>query len=141
MCACVYERDQRPQFESTALTKGLIPEHTEAQMQQYSTPREKATILVTTVRQKIEIAPKRFHEFVNILFTQAWTRDIAEMLRSSTGLEHIQTGTSTQVVSTDSQSAMYLKRKSISEYSSNGEEHTFSKLNSEDKAGTAYYKC
>ena len=49
-------------------------------MQQYSTPREKATILETNVRQKIEIAPKQFHEFVNILFTQAWTRDIAEML-------------------------------------------------------------
>ena len=80
MCACAYERDQRPQFESTALAKGLIPEHTEAQMQQYSTPREKSTILVTNVRQKIEIAPKQFHEFVNILFTQAWTRDIAEML-------------------------------------------------------------
>ena len=40
------------------LTKGLIPENTEAQMRQYSTPREKATILVATVRQRIEVAPK-----------------------------------------------------------------------------------
>ena len=116
------------------LAKGLIPEHTEAQMRQSFTPREKATILVTTVRQRIEIAPKRFHEFVSILSTQAWTKDIVEMLQSSTGLKHVETGTRTQVVSTDNQSAMYLKRKSISEYSSNGEEHTFSKLNSEDKA-------
>ena len=116
------------------LAKGLIPEHTEAQMRQSFTPREKATILVTTVRQRIEIAPKRFHEFVSILSTQAWTKDIVEMLQSSTGLKHVETGTRTQVVSTDNRSAMYLKRKSISEYSSNGEEHTFSKLNSEDKA-------
>ena len=115
------------------LAKGLIPEHTEAQMRQSFTPREKATILVTTVRQRIEIAPKRFHEFVSILSTQAWTKDIVEMLQSSTGLKHVETGTSTQVVSTDEQSAMYLKRKSISEYSANGEEYTFSKLNSEDK--------
>ena len=116
------------------LAKGLIPEHTEAQMRQSFTPREKATILVTTIRQRIEIAPKRFHEFVSILSTQAWTKDIVEMLQSSIGLKHIETGTSTQVVSTDNQSAMYLKRKSISEYSSNGEEDTFSKLNSEGKA-------
>ena len=116
------------------LAKGLIPEHTEAQMRQSFTPREKATILVTTVRQRIEIAPKRFHEFVSILSAQAWTKDIVEMLQSSIGLERLETGTSTQVVSTDNQSAMYLKRKSISEYSSNSEEHTFSKLNSEDKA-------
>ena len=116
------------------LAKGLIPEHTEAQMRQFFTPREKATILVTTVRQRIEIAPKRFHEFISILSTQDWTKDIVEMLQSSTDLECLRTGTSTQVVSTDSRSAMYLKQKSISEYSSNGEEHTFSKLNSEDKA-------
>ena len=116
------------------LAKGLIPEHTEAQMRQCSTPREKATTLVTTVRQRIEIAPKRFHEFVSILSTQAWTKDIVEMLQSSTGLERLKTGTSTQVESTDNRSAMYLKRKLISEYSSNGEDHTFSKLNLEDKA-------
>ena len=49
------------------LAKGLIPENVEAQMQQCSTPREKATILVTTVRQRVEIAPKRFDEFIDIL--------------------------------------------------------------------------
>ena len=66
------------------LIKGLIPEHTEAQMQQCSTPREKATILVTAVRQRIEIAPKRFHEFLDVLSKQAWTRDILKVLQSST---------------------------------------------------------
>ena len=58
------------------LAKGLIPENTEAQVRQSSTPREKATILVTTVRQRIEIAPKRFQEFLDILSKQEWTKDI-----------------------------------------------------------------
>ena len=49
------------------LAKGLIPEKIEAQMQQPSAPREKATILVTAVTQRIKISPKQFHDFLNIL--------------------------------------------------------------------------
>ena len=64
------------------LAKGLIPENTEVQMRQCSTPREKATILVTTVRQRIEIAPKRFQEFLEILSQQPWTKDIMQVLKS-----------------------------------------------------------
>ena len=40
------------------LARGLIPENTEAQMHQHSTPSEKATILVTAVRRRIEVTPK-----------------------------------------------------------------------------------
>ena len=63
------------------LTKGLIPENTEAQVRQCSTPREKATILVTTIRQRIEVAPKRFQEFLDILSKQEWTKDILEIFK------------------------------------------------------------
>ena len=70
------------------LAKGLIPENTEAQMQQCSTPREKATILVTTIRQRIEIAPKRYQEFLHILSKQEWTKDILEILQSFSSTSH-----------------------------------------------------
>ena len=113
------------------LAKGLIPEHTEAQMRQCSTPREKATILVTTVRQRIEIAPKRFHEFLSILSEQAWTKDIVEVLQSRTGHEHLRKDVSVQVASTGDHSST---DNGHSNSSSNGENHTFSKLNSEDEA-------
>ena len=44
---------------------------------------KKATILVNAVREKIEIAPKRFHELNRVLSEQVWTRDIVEMLQSA----------------------------------------------------------
>ena len=49
------------------LARGLISEHTEAQMQQISTVCEKATILVSNVRQVIKISPKQFHVFLGVL--------------------------------------------------------------------------
>ena len=117
------------------VTKGFIPEHTEAQMRLISsTPREKATILVTTIRQRIEIAPKRFHEFLSILSEQAWTKDIMEVLQSHTGHEHLRRDVSVQVVSIGDHGSTDTGRKSSSDSSSNGDYHAFSQLNSEDKA-------
>ena len=63
------------------LAKGLIPENIEAQMHQHFTPREKATILVTALRQRIEVTPKRFHDFLDILTKQEWTKDLLEILQ------------------------------------------------------------
>ena len=117
------------------VTKGFIPEHTEAQMRLISsTPREKATTLVTTVRQRIEIAPKRFHEFLSILSEQAWTKDIMEVLQSHTGHEHLRKDVSVQAVNTDDHGSTDTGRKSSSDSSSNSDYRTFSQLNAEDKA-------
>ena len=117
------------------VTKGFVPEHTEAQMRLISsTPREKATTLVTTIRQRIKIAPKRFHEFLSILSEQAWTKDIMEVLQSHTGHEHLRKDVSVQVVSIGDHGSTDTGRKLSSDSSSNGDYHTFSKLNSEDEA-------
>ena len=117
------------------VTKGFIPEHTEAQMRLISsTAREKATTLVTTIRQRIEIAPKRFHEFLSILSEQAWTKDIMEVLQSHTGHEHLRKDVSVQAVNTGDHGSTDTGRKLSSDSSSNGDYHTFSKLNSEDEA-------
>ena len=119
------------------LAKGLIPEHTEAQMRQCSTPHEKATILVTTVRQRIKIAPKRFHEFLDILSEQEWTKDIKEILQSSSCTPHKRdvplpsqrsTGDPSPSKSISAEAAVG------SEHSSTSEEYTFPTLNSDDKA-------
>ena len=46
------------------VTKGFIPEHTEAQMRLISsTPREKATTLVTTIRQRMRLPQNGFMSF------------------------------------------------------------------------------
>ena len=117
------------------LAKGLIPENTEAQMRQCSTPHEKATILVTTVRQRIEIAPKRFQEFLEILAQQTWTKDITEVLKSySIGSKQLRKDAGVQAVNTGDHGSTDTKRKSSGEISSNGEDYTFPKLNSQDKA-------
>ena len=99
------------------LAKGFIPEITEEQMRQCYTSREKASILVTTVRQKIEIAPKRFHEFLNILSGQTWTKDIVEILQSSIFPEHSRKDVS---IGTDDQFATKSSTPSTSKYSSYG---------------------
>ena len=117
------------------LAKGLIPENTDAQVRQCSTPREKATILVTTVRQRIEIAPKRFEEFLDILSKQEWTKDILEIFKSCSGKAdvHIQMqSTSTENHSTTESKPA--KAISGSEYSSSSEEYTFPTLNPDDVA-------
>ena len=122
------------------LAKGLIPESTEAQMRQCSSPREKATILVTTVRQRIEIAPKRFYEFLDILSKQEWTQDILEILQSysSTPLKrdvHLQLRNTNDLSLSRSKSAA----KAVSggsEYtvSPSSKEYTFPTLNPDDAA-------
>ena len=119
------------------LAKGLIPENTEAQMRQCSTPREKATILVTTVRQRIEIAPKRFQEFLDILSEQEWTKDIMEILQSSSCTPHKRDVHLPSQRSTDDPSPSKSKSAEAtvgSEHSSSSEEYTFPTLNSDDKA-------
>ena len=117
-----------------SLAKGLIPEHTEAQMHQRSTPREKATILVTAIRQRIEISPKRFHEFLNILSEQAWTEDIVEVLQSCISPEYSRRKDASVQVSPSDHSLADNEHKSSSDISSNGEDRMFSELNTEDKA-------
>ena len=108
------------------LAKGLIPENTEAQMRQCSTPHEKATILVTTVRQRIEIAPKRFQEFLEILAQQTWTKDIMEVLKSYyiIGSKQLRKDAGVQAVNTGDHGSTDTKRKSSGEMSSNGEDYT-----------------
>ena len=114
--------------------KGLIPENTETQMQQCSTLQEKATILVTTVRQRIEIAPKQFQEFLDILSKQEWSKEIMEVLQSCISPKQSRKDASVQAVTTSGNGSTDKERKSSAEISSNGEEHIFPKLNSEDKA-------
>ena len=119
------------------LAKGLIPEHTEALMQQGSgTSCEKAAILVSTVRQVIKMSPKRFHAFLEILAEQTLMKDIVEELKSCINHEHLRKDVSVQAVSTGDHGATDNNDecKSSSDISSNGEDHTFSKLTSEDKA-------
>ena len=116
------------------LAKGLIPENTEAQVRQCSTPREKATILVTTVRQRIEVAPKRFQEFLVILSKQEWTKDIMKVLQSYISPKQIRKDAGVQAVSTGDHDSTDKEQKLSSDISSNGKDHTFPKLNSQDKA-------
>ena len=48
-----------------------------------SSPQEKATILVSAVREKIKTAPKRFPELIRVFSEQVTTTDIAEKLQSA----------------------------------------------------------
>ena len=117
------------------LAKGLIPENTEAQVRLCSTPREKATILVTTVRQRIELAPKRFQEFLDILSKQEWTKDIFEILQSFSGAPH-KSDVHLQPRSTTDHSPIKSKPpaevKPHREHSTSSEEYTFPTLNPDD---------
>ena len=47
------------------------------------TAEGRSRILVEAVRQKIELAPAKFEEFLEILSQLTWTKDIAERLRST----------------------------------------------------------
>ena len=47
-----------------------------------SISREKASILVSAVREKIKTDPKQFPELIRVFSDQASTKDIAEMLQS-----------------------------------------------------------
>ena len=115
------------------LAKGLIPANTEAQVRQCSTSREKATILVTVIRQRIEVAPKRFHEFLNILSEIAWTKDILEVLQSSGGVPH-KTDIHLQLSSDDHSPSESKSATPGSDESSINEEYTIPTLNSDDEA-------
>ena len=57
-----------------------------------------------------------------------------EVLQSHTGHEHLRKDVSVQVVSTGDHGSTNTGRKSSNDSSSNGDYHTFSQLNSEDKA-------
>ena len=48
-----------------------------------STPQEKATILVSAIREKIKTDSKKFFELIRSFSEQALTKDIAEMLQSA----------------------------------------------------------
>ena len=48
-----------------------------------SIPQEKATILVSAVREKIKTDPNQFHELIRAFSDQSSTKDIAEMLQSA----------------------------------------------------------
>lgn len=113
------------------LTKGLIPENTEAQMRQYSTPREKATILVATVRQRIEVAPKRFRDFLDTLSKQEWTKDILEILQSTCSTPHELRSTKGHY-SCSSKPAP--RATPCIEHTPSSEEYTFPTLNPDDEA-------
>ena len=68
---------------ASLLSKSFIPEETEAQIYLNSTPREKAAILVTAVRNKIRLLPDKFHELVKILSKFSWTEDLVDILQSN----------------------------------------------------------
>ena len=61
-------------ISTETLSKMLIPSYTSA---------EKATIVVETVRNSIEIAPTKFEEFLRILSEQAITKSVVDGLRST----------------------------------------------------------
>ena len=114
--------------------KKFIPEDILEKMQLNITPQEKATILVTAIRNKIKVAPKRYNEFLCTLAKQKWTEDILDILPSSNCELHkvdLQR-------STDNHPLINLKRKATctsgSEHSSSNEEYTFPVLNSNDEA-------
>jgi hypothetical protein len=60
------------------------------------TPTEKAAILIEAVRNKIELAPSKFTELLDILSEQVCAKEVVERLRSTyqselTSLIHDQT--------------------------------------------------
>ena len=124
------------------LAKGLIPENTAAQMQLCSTPHEKACTLVTVIRQRVGVAPKRFQDFIEVLSEQTWTKDIVEVLQPFVSTEH--------TINKESDISMHISRVHVrdqkplnpegtenlssSEQSSSSEENVFPTLNSDDEA-------
>ena len=73
---------QDPQgIAASLLSKGFIPEEVEAKMYLNSTPRDKAAILVTAVRNKIKLLPEKFHELLKILSEFSWSIDITDALQ------------------------------------------------------------
>ena len=66
------------------LGKGFISEETMSKMLVAScTQTEKTAILIDSVRDKIELAPSKFAELLDILSEMACTKEIVESLRST----------------------------------------------------------
>ena len=66
------------------LSKGFISSEVMSKMLVVSyTPIEKATILIEAVRNKIELAPIKFTELLEILSNQTCTEEVVESLRST----------------------------------------------------------
>ena len=66
------------------LGKGFISAEIMSKMQVVSyTSTEKAIILIEAVRNKIELAPSKFTELLEILSEVAYTKEVVESLRST----------------------------------------------------------
>ena len=66
------------------LGKGFISYEVMSKMLVVSyTPNEKATILIEAVRNKVELAPSKFPELLEILSDQACAKEVVESLRST----------------------------------------------------------
>ena len=64
------------------LSKEFISEEVEEKARlPSSTPKERATILVTALRNKIKVAPELFQELIEILAQQTSTKEIVKMLQ------------------------------------------------------------
>ena len=65
------------------LSKGFISSEIMSKMLVVSyTPTEKATILIEAVRNKIELAPSKFTELLEILSEQVCAKEVVDSLRS-----------------------------------------------------------
>ena len=68
----------------TLLGKGFISEETMSKILVAScTPIEKAAILIDSVRNKIELAPSKFTELLEILSEVACAKEVVESVRST----------------------------------------------------------
>ena len=66
------------------LSKGFISGEIMSKMLVVSyTPTEKATILIEAVRNKIELAPSKFTELLDILSEAVCAKEVVESLRST----------------------------------------------------------
>ena len=66
------------------LSKGFISSEIMSEILVVSyTPTEKATILIETVRNKIEVAPTKFPELLEILSDRTCAKQVVESLRST----------------------------------------------------------
>ena len=64
------------------LSKEFISEEVEEKARlPSSTPKERATILVTALRNKIKVAPELFQELIEIFSQQTSTKEIVKMLQ------------------------------------------------------------
>ena len=68
----------------TLLARGFVSEELPAKMLlPHSTPIEKATILITAVRERIKVAPQQFPVLLSILSEHASTECVVKLLQST----------------------------------------------------------